>query len=88
MRDTVLWRKQSRIIMKLADTLQIDPEKALDLFYSTRIYLQLSDPKYGLQLMSDDYILEDLMEEIISKEQASLTHNSDKSELARNLKRT
>ena len=80
MRDTVLWRKQSRIIMKLADTLQIDPEKALDLFYSTRIYLQLSDPKYGLQLMSDDYILEDLMEEIISKEQASLTHNSDKSE--------
>ena len=88
MRDTVLWRKQSRIIMKLADTLQIDPEKALDLFYSTRIYLQLSDPKYGLQLMSDNYILEDLMEEIISKEQASLTHNSDKSELARNLKRT
>lgn len=88
MRDTVLWRKQSRIIMKLADTLRIDPEKALDLFYSTRIYLQLSDPKYGLQLMSDDYILEDLMEEIISKEQASLTHNSDKSELARNLKRT
>ncbi len=80
MRDTVLWRKQSRIIMKLADTLQIDPEKALDLFYSTRIYLQLSDPKYGLQLMSDNYILEDLMEEIISKEQASLTHNSDKSE--------
>ena len=66
--------------MKLADTLRIDPEKALDLFYSTRICLQLSDPKYGLQLMSDNYILEDLMEEIISKEQASLTHNSDKSE--------
>lgn len=82
MRDTVLWRKQSRIIMKLADTLRIDPEKALDLFYSTRICLQLSDPKYGLQLMSDDYILEDLMEEIISKEQASLTHNSDKSEIS------
>ena len=80
MRDTVLWRKQSRIIMKLADTLRIDPEKALDLFYSTRIYLQLSDPKYGLQLMSDNYILEDLMEEIISKEQASLTHSSDESE--------
>ena len=82
MRDTVLWRKQSRIIMKLADTLRIDPEKALDLFYSTRIYLQLSDPKYGLQLMSDDYILEDLMEELISKKQASLTHNSDKSEIS------
>ena len=80
MRDTVLWRKQSRLIMMLADTLNIDAEKALDIFYSTKIYQQLSDPKYGLQLMSDDYILEDLMEEIISKEQASLTHNSDKSE--------
>lgn len=80
MRDTVLWRKQSRLIMMLADTLNIDAEKALDIFYSTKIYQQLSDPKYGLQLMSDDYILEELMEEIISKEQASLTHNSDKSE--------
>ena len=68
--------------MMLADTLNIDAERALDIFYSTKIYQQLSDPKYGLQLMSDDYILEDLMEEIISKEQASLTHNSDKSEIS------
>ena len=64
MRDTVLWRKQSRIIMMLADTLHIDAERALDLFYSTKVYLQLSDPKYGLQLMSDDYIMEELIEEL------------------------
>ena len=64
MRDTVLWRKQSRIIMLLADALHIDAERALDLFYSTKIYQQLSDPKYGLQLMSDGYILEDLIDEI------------------------
>lgn len=64
MRDTVLWRKQSRIIMKLADVLQIDAERALDLFYSTKVYQQLSDSKYGLQLMSDDYILEELIEEL------------------------
>lgn len=64
MRDTVLWRKQSRIIMLLADALHIDAEKALDLFYSTKIYQQLSDPKYGLQLMSDGYILEDLLDEL------------------------
>lgn len=64
MRDTVLWRKHSRIIMKLADALQIDAERALDLFYSTKTYQQLSDPKYGLQLMSDDYILEELMDEL------------------------
>lgn len=64
MRDTVLWRKQSRIVMMLADTLQIDAERALDIFYSTKVYQQLSDPKYGLQLMSDDYILEELIEEL------------------------
>lgn len=64
MRDNVLWRKQSRIIMLLADALQIDAERALDLFYATKIYEQLSDPKYGLQLMSDNYVLEELIEEL------------------------
>lgn len=64
MRDTVLWRKQSRIIMLLADALQIDAERALDLFYTTKVYQQLSDPKYGLQLMSDDYILEEIINEL------------------------
>lgn len=64
MRDSVLWRKQSRIVMKLADALQIDAERALDIFYSTKVYQQLSDPKYGLQLMSDGYILEELIEEL------------------------
>lgn len=64
MRDTVLWRKQSHIIMMLAEALQIDAERALDLFYSTKIYQQLSNPKYGLQLMSDQYILDDIMLEI------------------------
>ena len=64
MRDNVLWRKQSRIIMLLADALQIDAEQALDLFYTTKVYQQLSDPKYGLQLMSNDYILEELIEEL------------------------
>lgn len=64
MRDTVLWRKQSRIIMLLADALQIDAERALDLFYTTKVYQQLSDPKYGLQLMSDGYILEEIINEL------------------------
>ncbi len=64
MRDNVLWRKQSRIIILLAKTLQINEERALDLFYSTNVYKQLSDPKYGLQLMSDEYILEDIINEL------------------------
>ncbi|MBD5222525.1 MAG: DUF3791 domain-containing protein [Bacteroidales bacterium] len=64
MRDNVLWRKQSRIIMLLADTLKISPERALNLYYSTKVCEQMEDPKYGLQLMSDDYILEELIEEL------------------------
>jgi hypothetical protein len=64
MRDNVLWRKQSHIIMMLAKALQINAERALDLFYSTKTYQQLADPKYGLQLMSDSYILENVMDEL------------------------
>ncbi len=64
MRDNVLWRKQSHIIMLLAEALNIDTEQALDLFYSTQTYQQLSDAKYGLQLMSDKYILEDILQEL------------------------
>ena len=64
MRDTVLWRKQSRIIMLLADALAIDAERALSLYYSTNVYQQMSNPKYGLHLMSDGYILEELIEEL------------------------
>ncbi len=33
------------------------------IFYSTKFYQQFSDPKYGLQLMSDDHIPE-LIEEV------------------------
>ena len=48
----------------LAEAPHIDAERALNLFYNTKVYQQLSDPKYGLQLMSDDYILENLIEEL------------------------
>lgn len=64
MRETVLWRKQSHIIMMLADELQIDAEQALDLFYSTKTYEQLSEAKYGLQLMSDRYLVDNVLEEL------------------------
>ena len=50
--------------MLLADTLKISPERALDLYYTTNVYEKMTDPKYGLQLMSDGYILEELIEEL------------------------
>lgn len=64
MRDSVLWRKISHVIVLLAETLQIDAERAIDLFYSTKTYHQLTDPSSGLQLMSDQYILENVLEEL------------------------
>ncbi len=64
MRDNVLWRKQSNIIMMLAEALQIDAERALDLFYSTKTCEQLASPEYGLQQMSDQYIVDNILEEI------------------------
>ena len=64
MRDNVLWRKQASIIMLLAKTLQIDTERALDLYYSTQTAQQLPNPAYGLHLMSDLYILENILSEI------------------------
>ena len=64
MRDSVLWRKLSHITMLLSEALQIDAERALDLLYSTKTYSQLSDPKSGMQLMSDQYILENILAEL------------------------
>ena len=64
MRNTVLWRIESHIIMMLAEQLHIDAERALDLFYSTKTYLQLSDSRFGLQQMSDQYIVDNVLEEL------------------------
>ena len=66
MRDSVLWRKQSHIVMLLAQRLNISAEDALDIFYSTNTYKLLSSKESGLHLMSDLYIVEDIMSEIKS----------------------
>ena len=50
--------------MLLSEALQIDAERALDLLYSTKTYSQQSDPKSGMQLMSDQYILENILSEL------------------------
>lgn len=64
MRNSVFLRKQSRIILALADALSISEERALDLFYSSETCRQLSNPKCGLHLMSDGYVLENILSEL------------------------
>lgn len=50
--------------MMLAKEKNISPEQALDLYYSSHTAQLLADPNTGLQLMSDQYVLEDLLAEL------------------------
>lgn len=64
MRDQVLWRKTARIIMDLAKRLDISPERAMDLLYNSETYAFLTNPESGLNLMSDEYIVNDIITEL------------------------
>lgn len=64
MRDQVLWRKEGRIAALLADRLGIDTERAIDILYNSHTYALLTNPASGLQLQSDEYILNDLLREL------------------------
>ncbi len=66
MRESVLHRKKARIVMMLSEALHIEPEQALDIFYASHTCELLSNPNTGLSLMSDLYILEDLLKELHS----------------------
>ena len=63
MRDSVRWRKQSRIVLMLAQELNISEEEALDRFYNSRTYTFFTDPRRGLQAMSDQYIVDEILQE-------------------------
>lgn len=64
MRDSVFQRKLARIVMLLASSANMSPEQALDVFYNSETYKLLTNSATGLYLMSDDYILEDLLYEL------------------------
>ena len=67
MRDQVFWRKTARIISNLAEKLCIPQERAMDLVYNSDTYAIFSNPDSGLYLMSDAYIVEDLIRELQQK---------------------
>ena len=68
MRENVLWRKISRIVMMLSTVLDVSPERAMDMFYETRVCRMLHDESYGLHLMSDRYIVNDILSELRKKD--------------------
>ena len=64
MRDQVLWRKTGRIATLLAERLNIDTVRALDLLYNSHTYALMVNPESGLQLQSDQYILVSIPREL------------------------
>ena len=64
MRDQVRWRKVARIITLLADHLDVSAERAMDIFYNSHTFALFNLPESGLQLLSDDYIVTDVLREL------------------------
>lgn len=64
----LLWNKIARIIAQLADTLHISTDRALQIFYDSEVCQMLHDKELGLHLMSDTYIVNDLIEELRRKQ--------------------
>ena len=68
MREQVFWRKISRIILLLAEHLDISSERAMEIFYNTKVCSMLHDKRYGLYLMSDLYIVHDILAELQNRQ--------------------
>lgn len=68
MLDFLLLNKIARIIKQLADTLHISTDRALQIFYDSDVCRMLHDKELGLHLMSDTYIVNDLIEELRNKQ--------------------
>ncbi len=64
MRDQVLWRKTARIITILAERLNVSQQRAMDLFYNSHTFELFSNPDSGMQLLSDEYIVNDTLREL------------------------
>ena len=72
MRDNVLVRKKAGIILLLAKTLKIKPERAIGLFYRTDTNRLLSDAHSGIQLMSNLSLVKDILAEIVQVERLNV----------------
>ena len=53
--------------MQLSQELNISVKRAMLLFFSTTVGKQFHDPRYGYQLMSDTYIVNDIKAELAKR---------------------
>ena len=63
-RDVLVWNKYTRVVMQLAERLKISPEKALHLFYNSKVYALLLNKQYPLITLSDAYITDEIILEL------------------------
>ena len=62
--DLLMWNKIGRIVTLLAQRLDVSSERALDIFYTSRTNERLHDEHTGLYLMSDLYIVDEVIMEL------------------------
>ncbi|MBO4529522.1 MAG: DUF3791 domain-containing protein [Paludibacteraceae bacterium] len=62
--DLLMWNKIGRIVMLLAKRLDITPERALDLFYTSKTNEYLHDSSTLLYTFGDRYIVDEVIREI------------------------
>ena len=67
LRDSQLWMKIGRICTKLAERLDISPERAFDIFQKSKTNELLHDERSLLYLMSDLYIVDNVVLELKNK---------------------
>lgn len=65
--DLLMWNKIGRIVTLLAMRLDISSEQALDIFYTSRTNERLHDEKTGLYLMSNRYLVDEVILELQGK---------------------
>ena len=68
MSDLLMWNKIGRIVTLLQQRLDVTSERALDIFYTSRTNERLHDPHTGLYLMSDLYIVDEIILELRNKQ--------------------
>lgn len=62
--DLLMWNKIGRVITRLAETLDIDIPRAMDIFYRSQVCKDLHNPDTELYTRGDIYILNDLISEL------------------------
>ena len=65
--------------IELSKLLSIGEDRAHELFHSSETCRLMSDPKYGLHLMSDGYIMDDLLAELRGQPGAPLSNSNSNS---------